>query len=40
MESNYLLYVDANNLYGLAMGPHLPYSDIKLNNDIYYLMML
>ena len=29
VESTYLLYVDANNLYSLAMCQHLPYSDIK-----------
>jgi hypothetical protein len=34
IESNYLLYVDANNLYGLAMTQHLPYGDIKITNDI------
>ena len=36
LESNYLLYIDANNLYGLAMCQYLPYSDIKLNNDILF----
>jgi hypothetical protein len=34
IESNYLLYVDANNLYGLAMTQHLPYGDIRINNDV------
>ena len=29
VESTYLLCVDANNLYGLAMCQHLPCSDIK-----------
>jgi hypothetical protein len=30
IESKYGLYVDANNLYGLAICQHLPYSDIKI----------
>jgi hypothetical protein len=34
IESKYGLYVDANNLYGLAICQHLPYSDIKSTNDI------
>jgi hypothetical protein len=34
IESNYLLYVDANNLYGQAMCQHLPYGNIKIDNDI------
>ena len=36
IESNYLLYIDANNLYGLAMCQHLTYSDIESNNDVSY----
>ena len=36
LASTYLLYVDANNLHGDAMCHHLPYSDIKLNNDIAF----
>ena len=34
IEHTQLLYVDANNLYGKAMCEYLPYSGIKLNNDI------
>ena len=29
IESNYITYVDANNLYGWAMVQSLPYKDIK-----------
>ena len=36
IEPTYLLGVDANTLYVLAMCQHLPYSDIKLNNDILF----
>ena len=36
IPSTYSLYVDANNLDGLAMCQHLPYSAIKINNDISY----
>ena len=28
-ESKYILYFDANSLYGWAMGQHLPYSGFK-----------
>ena len=30
-ESNYIMYLDANNLYGWAMSQHLPYDEIKMN---------
>jgi hypothetical protein len=33
-ESNYLIYVDANNLYGDAMKQQLPVSDFKWMEDI------
>ena len=29
-----ILYIDANNLYGLAMSQYLPYDDIKFDNNI------
>ncbi len=28
-ESNYILYLDANNLYGWAMSECLPYKNLK-----------
>jgi hypothetical protein len=33
-DSNYLMYLDANNLYGWAMSQNLPYDEVKINNDI------
>ena len=33
-ERSYINYLDANNLYGLAMCQKLPYKDIKFVNDI------
>ncbi len=31
---NYLMYWDANNLYGWAMSQYLPYKNSALNKDI------
>ena len=36
IESHYLLYLYAQNLYGHAMIQHLPQSNIKIDNDIKY----
>jgi hypothetical protein len=33
-KSSYLMYLDANNLYGWSMGQALPYKDIKFNTKI------
>ena len=35
-ESNYLLYLDANNLYGYAMSKPLPTKDFKWEEDLEY----
>ena len=34
LPENYLLYLDANNLYGWAMSEALPYKDIVFDNDV------
>ena len=31
---SYLMYWDANNLYGWAMSQYLPYENLKINNDV------
>jgi len=33
LPSWFIVYLDANNLYGLAMSQNLPYADYKWNND-------
>ena len=33
-DSNYLIYLDANNLYGWSMVQSLPYDKIKIDNNI------
>ena len=32
--SSYLTYLDANNLYGIAMSMNLPYANLDLSDDI------
>ena len=32
-ESNFIMYLDANNLYGWAMSQYLPYSGFKWLNQ-------
>ena len=34
LQENYLLYLDANNLYGWAMTQSLPYKNIKLDEKV------
>ena len=36
IEPTYILYIDTNILYRLAMCQYLPCSDIRTNNDIPY----
>jgi len=33
LPENYIIYLDANNLYGWAMSEALPYKDIKFSNE-------
>ena len=33
-ENKKILYIDANNLYGLSMSEPLPYDEIKFDNDV------
>ena len=33
-ESNYIMYLDANNLYGWAMSQPLAYDKVEINNNI------
>ena len=38
-ESNYLINLDANNLYGWSMVQSLPYDKIKIDNNLAELSM-
>ncbi len=33
-DDNYIIYINANNLYGWAMSQLLPYDEVKIDNDI------
>jgi hypothetical protein len=33
-DDNYIVYLDANSLYGWAMSQYLPYDEIKIDNTI------
>ena len=33
-QSNYILYLDANNLYGCSMSEYLPYQDLVWDDDV------
>ena len=34
--TNYIIYQDANNLYGCSMSEYLPHKDLKFNNKIEF----
>ena len=34
-SNNYLMYLDANNLYGHSMSKSLPYKNFKWSNDLH-----
>ena len=33
-DDNYIVYLDANNLYGWAMCQSLPYDDVRINTEV------
>jgi hypothetical protein len=33
-DDNYIVYLDANNLYGWAMSQSLPYDEVKSNTEV------
>ena len=35
IDDSYIVYLDANNLYGNAMCEYLPYKNFKWNNDVW-----
>ena len=43
-ENKYIMYLDANNLYGWAMNQYLPYSGFKWLNKkklmVFFLILL
>ena len=39
-ESNYLIYLDANNLYGWAMSENLPYDEVKIKKDNFRICFI